>query len=53
MASTMRQQREIEATASSAFARVFFTAFGVAALLGLALGIVWIIWGLVAFHGLR
>ena len=49
MASSMREQREIDATASSAFTRVFVLVFGIAALIG----VVWVIAGLLNFHVLR
>ena len=35
------------------FGRPFLTLFGVAALIGLAMGVMWVIAGLVSFHGLR
>ena len=50
MASSMREQREIDATASSAFTRVFVVVFGIAALIGLGIGVVWVIAGLLSFH---
>ena len=53
MPSSMRGQRELEVTATRAFTRTFFVAFGVAALIGLGFGVVWVIAGLVSFHGVR
>ncbi|HXK40043.1 MAG TPA: hypothetical protein VJ837_04385 [Candidatus Paceibacterota bacterium] len=53
MPSSMREQREIDATASSAFTSVFLLVFGIAALIGLGIGVVWVIAGLLNFHVLR
>jgi hypothetical protein len=53
MPSSMPEQREIDATASKTFTRWFLIAFGIAALLGLSLGLVWVIAGLLNFHFLR
>jgi len=53
MRSVMREEREIDTTASPRFTRWYLIAFGVAALIGLVLGIVWVIAGLLYFHVLR
>ena len=53
MPSSMREQREIDATASRAFTRVFVLAFGIAALIGLGIGVVWVIAGLLNANALR
>jgi hypothetical protein len=52
MPTSMRDIREIEGTASRTFTRRYLLAFGVAALIGLLLGIVWVIAGLLHFHPL-
>jgi len=53
MPSSMREQREIDTTASSAFTRAFILIFGIAALVGLGIGVVWVIAGLLNFHVVR
>jgi hypothetical protein len=45
-----RDQDHIDGTASRAFTRAFLLAFGIAALIGLGIGIVWVIAGLLNFH---
>ena len=53
MPSWMRDQREIDTTASRTFTRWYLIAFGIAALVGLGVGILWVIAGLLNFHVLR
>ena len=53
MSSRMRQDREIDATATRKEGRIFLTALGVAALIGLLIGIIWVIAGLLHFQVLR
>jgi hypothetical protein len=48
-----RDQDQIDGTAGRRFTRGFVIAFGVAALIGLSIGIVWVIAGLLHFHVLR
>lgn len=48
-----RYERELEAGGGPQFRRLFLTAIGIAALIGLAIGIVWTIAGLLHFHPLR
>ena len=48
-----RYERELEAGAGPRFRRIYLTAIGVAALVGLLLGIIWVIAGLLSFHVLR
>jgi hypothetical protein len=48
----MRDEREIQTTASKRFTRAYLVAVGVAALVGLVIGIVWTIAGLLHFHRL-
>jgi hypothetical protein len=48
-----RYERELEAGAGPRFRRAFLMAFGIAALIGLLIGIVWVIAGLLHFHVLR
>jgi hypothetical protein len=48
-----RDQDQIDGTASRQASRVFVLAFGVAALIGLGIGVVWVIAGLLNFHVLR
>ncbi len=50
--SAMRDVRQIEATASRTFMRRYVVAFGTAALIGLLLGVIWVIAGLWHFHPL-
>lgn len=47
-----RYERECEQTAGPRLARLLFVAYGVAALIGLAIGVVWTIAGLLHFHPL-
>jgi hypothetical protein len=51
MPSLSPQQREIDSTASRAFTRLFLIAFGVAALIGLGIGAVWVVAGLLTHSG--
>ncbi len=53
MTSRMRQDREIDGTATKAETRFFLKAVGIAALIGLLIGVVWVIAGLLNFHVLR
>jgi hypothetical protein len=48
-----RDQDHIDGTASRTFTRAFLLAFGVAALVGLTLGVLWVIAGLLNFQVLR
>jgi hypothetical protein len=48
-----RDQDQIDGTASRQASRGFVFAFGVAALIGLVIGVVWVIAGLLNFHVLR
>ena len=48
-----RDQDQIDATASRGVSRAFLFAFGVAALIGLGMGVLWVIAGLLSFHGPR
>lgn len=48
-----RYERELEAGAGPRFRRLFLIAFGVAALIGLILGVIWVIAGLLHFQVLR
>jgi hypothetical protein len=50
--SAMRDVRQIEATASRTFTRRYLIAFGTAALIGLVLGVIWVIAGILHFHPL-
>jgi len=52
MPSRMRQDRHLDRTASRAGTRVYLLAVGVAALIGLTLGVIWTIAGLLHFHPL-
>ena len=45
-----RDKDQIDGTASRAFTRAFLLAFGIAALIGLGIGVVWVIAGLLTFH---
>jgi hypothetical protein len=47
-----RYERELQQTAGRTVARFVMAAFGVAALIGLAIGVVWVIAGLLHFHPL-
>ena len=49
----MRYQRELDTTASPRFTRWYLKLFGIAALIGLLVGLVWVIAGLLNFHLLR
>jgi hypothetical protein len=53
MASRMRDQRQRDTTASPAFTRAYVRVFGIAALIGLLLGVIWVIAGLLNFHVLQ
>jgi hypothetical protein len=48
----MRETRELERLASKRFTRFYLMAFGIAAVIGLIIGIVWTIAGLLHFHPL-
>ncbi len=48
-----RYERELEAGAGPRFRRMFLLAFGAAALVGLIIGLVWVIAGLLHFQVLR
>jgi hypothetical protein len=48
----MRQDRELDRTASRRGTRVYLVALGVAVLIGLVIGIIWTIAGLLHFHPL-
>lgn len=48
-----RDQDQLDGTASRRVSRAFLLAFGVAALIGLGIGVLWVIAGLVNFHVLR
>ena len=48
----MRDDREIQTTASRQFTRGYLVAFGTAALIGLLIGAVWTIAGVLHFHPL-
>ena len=48
----MRDEREIQTTASKRFTRVYLIAFGTAALVGLLAGMIWTIAGILHFHPL-
>lgn len=50
MRSHSRDERELDRTASRAFTRLYLRAIGVAALIGLVIGVVWVIAGLLRFH---
>ena len=52
MPTHMRDIREIEATASRSFTRGYLKAFGIAALIGLLVGVIWVIAGILRFHPL-
>ena len=48
-----RYEIERQRQAGPRFTRAFFLAFGVAALIGLGIGILWVIAGLLNFHLFR
>ena len=50
MPSTLWDRRNREMPASRRFTRYYVTAFAIAALIGLVIGIVWTIAGLLHFH---
>ena len=50
--SYMRDEREIQTTASRRFTRVYLMAFGIAALIGLVAGAIWTVAGILHFHPL-
>ena len=45
-----RDEREFARTSGPVFARWLFIAYGIAALIGLAIGVIWTIAGLLHFH---
>lgn len=49
----MRETRELESIASKRSSRLFLIAFGIAALVGFVIGVIWVIAGLLNFHVLR
>lgn len=49
----MRYQRYRDSLASPRFMKGYVKLFGIAALIGLVIGIIWVIAGLVNFHVLR
>ena len=49
----MRYQRELDTTAGPKFTRWYVKAFAIAALIGLLIGVGWVIAGLLNFHVLR
>jgi hypothetical protein len=49
----MRYQRYRDGIASARFQRAYVKAFAIAALIGLLIGVVWVIAGLLNFHVLR
>jgi hypothetical protein len=50
--SYMRDEREIQTTASRRFSHGYLMAFGIAALMGLLVGTIWTITGILHFHPL-
>ena len=50
--SDTRERRQVPTTTIGWFVRGYFLAFGIAALIGLAIGIVWVVAGLLHFHPL-
>jgi hypothetical protein len=48
----MRDEREIQTTASKRFTRYYLIAVATAALIGLAIGVVWVVAGILHFHPL-
>jgi hypothetical protein len=52
MPSRLRSDRERDRTASKTFTRYFLIAIATAALVGLAIGVVWVVAGLLHFHPL-
>jgi hypothetical protein len=48
----MWDEREFQTTATRRFSRVYFIAFGIAALIGLLAGVFWTISGILHFHPL-
>lgn len=46
----MRYQRELDTTAGPKFTRWYVKAFAFAALIGLIVGLVWVVAGLLNFH---
>ena len=47
-----KYQRELERTAGPKFTRALLMLFGVAALIGLLVGLIWVVVGLLRFHPL-
>jgi hypothetical protein len=52
MPSRLPSDRELDRTASRTTTRYFFLAVGIAALIGLGIGILWTLAGLLHFHPL-
>ena len=50
MATYMRDERELDTTASRTFTRLFLLAFLTAGAVGLVAGLLWIAAGLIHFH---
>ena len=50
--SNPRERRQVQATTVGLFVRGYFVAFGIAALIGLVIGIIWVVAGLLHFHPL-
>ena len=50
MAAYMRDERELDTTASRSFTRLFVIAILTAAGIGLGLGLIWVTAGLLHFH---
>lgn len=50
MAARSLDDREIDRTSSKRFTRLYLIGFGIAALIGLVIGVVWVIAGLLRFH---
>jgi hypothetical protein len=48
----LRDERELDTVASKRFTRYYLGAFGIAALIGLAIGVIWVIAGILHFHPL-
>jgi hypothetical protein len=50
MSAYMRDEREIDTTASRTFTRLFLVAVLTAAAIGLGIGVLWVVAGLLHFH---
>ena len=50
MSAYMRDEREIDTTASRSFTRLFLVAVLTAAAIGLGIGVLWVVAGLLHFH---